>query len=52
VKLTDINIVEVWLALGGGPLRARRGKAFWRGGDSYSVSVDPPAVVSEYQDGA
>ena len=41
MKLTEIDIVELWFALGGGPLRGRRGKAFWRDGDSYSVSVDP-----------
>jgi hypothetical protein len=34
------SITEVWRALGGGPLRRNRGKAFWRGGESYSVSVD------------
>lgn len=34
------RIAEVWTALGGGPLRAGRGKAFWRGGDSSNVSIN------------
>jgi hypothetical protein len=40
VRLTEINIGEVWQALGGRALRGRRGNAFWRDGDSYSVSLD------------
>ena len=31
---------DVWTALGGAPLRHRRGKAFWRDGDSPNVSID------------
>jgi hypothetical protein len=34
------RITDVWSALGGGKLRGRRGQAFWRNGDGYSVSVD------------
>lgn len=35
------NIQHVWAALGGGELRGNRGQAFWRGGDGYSVALDP-----------
>jgi hypothetical protein len=35
-RLEDLSIVDVWLALGGGPLRGNRGKAFWRNGDNQS----------------
>jgi hypothetical protein len=41
MKLAELDILEVWNAAGGGPLRSKRGKAFWRSGDSYSVSLDP-----------
>jgi hypothetical protein len=35
------SIVEIWSALGGGPLRRNRGVAFWRkGADGYNVSLD------------
>jgi hypothetical protein len=40
MKLAELDILEVWKAAGGGPLRGRRGKAFWRDGDSCSVSLD------------
>lgn len=33
-------ISDVWAALGGGPLRHGRGRAFWRGGNGYNVSLD------------
>lgn len=33
------SITRVWAALGGGPLRHGRGKAFWRGGDGFNVSL-------------
>ena len=39
------DIREVWAALGGGKLRGLRGKAFWRGGAGYSVSLDPEKGV-------
>ena len=32
-------ITEVWSALGGGPLRHGRGRAFWREGDGFNVSL-------------
>jgi len=41
MRLAELDILEVWSAAGGGPLRGRRGKAFWRDGDSYCVSLDP-----------
>src|SRR5262245_1949825 len=34
------DIRDVWAALGGGELRHGRGRAFWREGDGYNVSVD------------
>lgn len=34
-----VRIAEVWDALGGGPLRRNRGCAFWRGSESFSVSI-------------
>jgi hypothetical protein len=33
-------ISEVWARLGGGPLRHGRGRAFWRGGEGFNVSLD------------
>ena len=33
-------ISTVWTALGGGPLRHRRGKAFWRDGDGDNIAVN------------
>ena len=38
--LADVPIADVWRALGGGPLRHDRGRAFWRDGDGYSVALD------------
>jgi hypothetical protein len=35
------DIREVYSALGGGKLRGNRGQAFWRGGDGYSIALDP-----------
>ena len=34
------DIVDIWRALGGGPLRHGRGAAFWRDGDGLNVSLD------------
>lgn len=34
------RITEVWAALGGGDPRRGRGRAFWRGGDSYNISLN------------
>ena len=41
MRLSDVSINVVWERLGGGPLRGSRGKAFWRRGDSLSVSINP-----------
>jgi hypothetical protein len=38
--LSRTQISQVWAALGGGPMRYRRGKAFWRGGDGLNVALD------------
>ena len=38
-------ITDVWVALGGGPLRHGRGKAFWRGGDAHNISLDEAKAV-------
>ena len=40
LDLADLRILDVWEALGGGRIRGRRGQAFWRGGDGYSVALD------------
>ena len=40
MTLASICITDVWRALGGGPLRGKRGQAFWRDGDGYSVSLE------------
>jgi hypothetical protein len=34
------TILKVWHALGGGPRRRGRSKAFWRGGDGFNVAID------------
>ena len=36
----EISILDVWRRLGGGELRGSRGKAFWRRGDGFSVSLN------------
>ena len=40
MTLDQLKILNVWAALGGGELRNRRGRAFWRDGDGYSVTLD------------
>jgi hypothetical protein len=40
MKLASVHLLPVWHALGGGPLRGKRGNAFWRGGDGLSVALD------------
>lgn len=40
MTLDSIDIVEAWRALGGGELRGKRGRAFWRNGDGYSISLN------------
>lgn len=39
-RIEDLEIVDVWRALGGGPLQGSRGRAFWRDGDGLSVSLN------------
>lgn len=41
MKLVALDLFAVWHRLGGGPLRGKRGQAFWRGGDGYSIVLDP-----------
>lgn len=41
MKLDALDIMAVWRALGGEALRGKRGKAFWRDGDGYSIALDP-----------
>ncbi|MBK9165834.1 MAG: hypothetical protein IPM24_00010 [Bryobacterales bacterium] len=36
-----MSIIAAWRDLGGGPLRHGRGRAFWRGGDGWNISLDP-----------
>jgi hypothetical protein len=38
--LSLVSITQVWSLLGGGELRRKRGRAWWRNGDGWSVSVD------------
>jgi hypothetical protein len=46
------RISAVWLALGGGPIRRGRGRAWWRGGDGWSVSVnDERSVWFDHREG-
>lgn len=50
--LASVRIAEVWHALGGGPLRGKRGKAFWRGGDGHNVALDPAkGTWHDFRDG-
>ena len=52
MTLAEVDIVSVWSALGGGQLRGKRGKAFWRGGDSDNVSLDgAKGTWFDYRDG-
>lgn len=37
--LDHAEICEVWTGLGGGPLRRNKGCAWWRGSESFSVSI-------------
>lgn len=39
-NLAAISISHVWAELGGQDLRRGRGRAFWRNGDGFNVSVD------------
>lgn len=38
--VSRIRISEVWRALGGGELHRSRGRAFWREGDGFNVSLN------------
>lgn len=50
--ISSIAITAVWAALGGGPLRSGRGKAFWRGGDGFTVSLnDDKGAWYDFRDG-
>lgn len=40
MNLASLQLLDIWSALGGAPLRGKRGKAFWRGGDGYSIALD------------
>lgn len=40
MNLAELDILSVWNAAGGGPLRGKRGRAFWRNGDGWNVSLD------------
>lgn len=40
-RIEYLDIRDVWRALGGGPLRGNRGRAFWRDGDGPNVSLNP-----------
>ena len=39
MNLAELDIVITWKALGGGPLKGRRGSAFWRNGDGLNVAL-------------
>lgn len=52
MRLADLDIVSVWSALGGGPLRGKRGQAFWRNGDGHCVGVNAEkGTWRDYRDG-
>jgi len=40
MRLSELKILDVWSAAGGGPLRRNRGQAFWRNGDGWNISLD------------
>jgi hypothetical protein len=39
--LGELDIVSIWSMLGGGPLRGKRGQAFWRNGNGYNIALNP-----------
>ena len=52
MKMAELDIAALWQALGGGPLRGKRGKAFWRGGDAYSITLDTAKTMwFDHRDG-
>ena len=38
--LSRVSLAQAWAALGGGSIERRRARAFWRGGDGLTVSID------------
>lgn len=40
MKLACVRLSDVWNALGGEAPRGKRARAFWRGGDSYSIALN------------
>ncbi len=40
MRIAALPILTTWHALGGGPLHGKRGKAFWRDGDGFSIAVN------------
>lgn len=44
-RIEDLDIRAVWTALGGGPLRGGRGRAFWRNGDGFHIALDASKSV-------
>jgi hypothetical protein len=40
-RIEDLDILQVWTAAGGAPLRGNYGRAFWRNGDGYNVRLYP-----------
>jgi hypothetical protein len=38
--LIKISIADVWKALGGGEIRHKRSRGFWRNGDGWNISID------------
>lgn len=38
--LQHLSILDIWSALGGGEIRHKRARAFWRKGDSWSIALD------------
>ena len=52
MTLAMINIIDVWRVLGGAELSGKRGRAFWRGGGDYNVSLNVnKGVWFDHRDG-
>jgi hypothetical protein len=50
--MESVSILSVWHGLGGGEIRHKRGRAFWRKGDGWSVSIDTDKNVwYDFRDG-
>ena len=39
-RIEDLDILQVWTAAGGDPLRGNRGRAFRRNGDGFNIAID------------